>query len=299
MKKSDGYRGKNMYWRFLFFSIIVMLTLSTCLLSSRDEETYTTRFGWSADGNGYFFVSELDQQIHYVDLNSKKESNIVPKEDSEWLKLDVNWFESDKISFVKASRDLNIKDAELVILDVNSKETEIMFSLPNHFDYCWLEKLDAFMVDTNDSLQIFGLETQSWHNGIYTGQYAKIWDLTCDPMSNKIAFVDSNELFILEVTDNLALKKLYAIEGQFDSPTFSLDGDWLAVITQKGGGSPPRMGVSLISIEDGSQRELIAPRRSNRPTDIAWSPTENVLLTRFVGSGFSLELVDIPDELLK
>ena len=302
---------KRNLWNCL---ICLTLIASSCSLPVQTEDYFN--FGWSPDGIKYFYDSNLDYQIHVVNLETRIESKFDPTRDRV---TQVDWYDSDKIAFIYYGEEDNDEDS-LMILDVNTLEIETLFTLPGFLEYCWLDNIGVFVVSilepkiledgmksfrlsSPEKIRFFDLGPRTWLKHIYTRNYGEIKDLACEQTGNKIAFVDENDLVVLQISENFKISELFVVEGQnndrFDNPTWNSDGSWLAAIRKKGGGSPPLMGISLISIEDGSQREIIAPRRSNRPTDIAWSPTENVLLTRFVGSGFSLELVDIPDELLK
>lgn len=285
---------------------LMLLATSSCLAINNEEAYHLVsqnkgqydNVTWSPDGDK--ILVELEDQFATLSLNGIDERILPISLDDISGPSTLHWLSETQIAFSLSFREESgDRISNLMVYDLNQNKEQMLLSTDRIYEACWSQTEQVFVlvmrkpVDSDfhaygNVLSVYNPQSNELSLLLQARHGRNIIDIDCGPSNSMIAFVelegdlgdDTHRLIIVDIPTKKQQIPFERSDIQFDSPTWSPDGKWIAVRSLQGQADSPIPGIMLIATDGSETRTVMEPNFSISPIEIAWSPVENLLLVR-------------------
>jgi dipeptidyl aminopeptidase/acylaminoacyl peptidase len=253
---------------------------------------------WSPDGERISFSTAPEAQFFVVDLQDGQETSLPIDAKGirgpSTMQWPIDGEISYSLSYIEPSEEIN---SFLTRYSLDDEETYPLLSSRQIFEACWSGPTQSYVLATHTArnyrmysnrLVVYDPVDESLVRLFRAvPPNGDVIDIACDQSQGRVAAVvrggRSNRtwhsLIIFDIESQRSEAIFETLEiSVIDSPTWSPDGNWIAIRTIQRRRDVPYRGIKLISVNDGEARIVMRPNASFSPGELAWSPDDNRLL---------------------
>jgi Tol biopolymer transport system component len=263
---------------------------------------------WSPDGRQLLYLQGPGEKFVILDIETGLETELTINTEGTSGPLTTHWPQDAEISYSLSFREPSNKIiSSLAVYNLSSGEEQTILSNDRIYKACWSSPTKVYVFITRkpaddrwivgNTLTIYDPQENTLIS-LFSPRYdERIIDLACDQSSGLVVAVlregdttrSQSTLAIIDIETGDQRNIFTSAQIDFDSPTWSPTGEWIAVRSLRGKADNPRPGIMLIPTENtGDQHEPIVVMEASvriTPADIVWSPIDNQILIR-TRSGF-------------
>lgn len=283
------------------------LDFQTIVESTGDYE----HANWSPDGKQILYQTDFQGPILIQDLKSENIEQLTLATKDIYDNSSFAWISSSEIAFTPAPS----ASGELVIFDYISNTKKVFQLGATIFDLCWSESEALFVLVIElppssipsvygNAVMKFDPESEEFKPLYRARDGHFVTNISCRLDGKQVAVIDRDGdtakgyITRLKVITTSYLSEQTIFEStsemRFDEPTWSPDGEWIAVRSLQGQVGSSMFGIKLIATEGDEIKTIIEPNLSFSPFELAWSPIENQLLVR-ARNGYGKQSLNILD----
>jgi Tol biopolymer transport system component len=270
-----------------------------------EEKGSYLNIAWSPNGNQIVYRPRSDESYEILNLETDMTTSIsIPGEKFSGV-FGVVWLNNEELAYIGYSTEPFTYT--IIIHNIQEQSTVEFWETPLQlFQLCWLPTEEKLIVLTTsshlpyniahgDTILVYNRSIEKFRP-IYQTKENNVTDITCSMKEDKIAFTEresgsnARKTWLYTITTEVPrdLQLLSETDFKLDGPSWSPNGDWIAVRSIKGTQSRPRRGLMLVSADGSTVHEIEdVPWSRDALIDVRWSPVENTLLVRLIG-GLSL-----------
>jgi Tol biopolymer transport system component len=291
-----------------FFVLVIALFLYTGCQSSQGEEYQLVdqsqkRYWspvWSPDGQQILYTTqEFTYQFMVLDINSGETRELSINTEGAGSPSTIHWPKDGEISYSLSYGDANGETfSTLATYDLTENKGQDLLSEDRIFNACWNEPTRSYILlmqrPVDHALRFHGNAVVAYDPQGETlsiifrvlGRGKRITDIACSGADGLVTAVvetrgsrdTKNALVVANIQTGQRRTIFETTNRSLHDPTWSPDGEWLAVREIRFRKDMPMISTMLISANGRETHVIMSPDSPLTPSHIAWSPLDNRLL---------------------
>jgi Tol biopolymer transport system component len=264
---------------------------------------------WHPDGKSIFYQPRRQEPFTLFDISDRATNTLNVQVNEIYGDNSVDWIDSNRLVYTRFSSETS----EMVAADIKTGEERVLLTDVTIYDLCWSQPAQKLLIVLREPESSF----QTIHGNViravdldggkaslvHAAQGERnIAGIDCRKDASEVAVVerqtrdqDESKLFVTPIFGGE--RRLVYEAPTLDGPSWSPDGEWIALRQTRGTSGSPIRELLLVSADGSDVREVDPPWSRDGLIHLHWSPTDNVLLVRLIGGlalyNYRLYLFDI------